>query len=118
MNIDPIEVLPPRQRGLRGRLAESRTLGVLYLLLSERKGALGASLLAGFVLIAIFARQLAPYDPNELHLDAQLAPPSAQYLFGGGRAGPRHPQPHALRCARSVGGRPGGRRRWLPYSAS
>lgn len=42
----------------------------------------GASLLFMFVVIAIFGRQLAPYDPNQQDLLGLLAPPSAAHWFG------------------------------------
>jgi len=38
--------------------------------------------MALFVLVAYLGPLIAPYDPIELHLDAQLKPPSAQYLLG------------------------------------
>jgi peptide/nickel transport system permease protein len=42
-------------------------------------GTIGLCVLA---LLAIASPVLAPYDPNELHLDAQLASPSGAYWFG------------------------------------
>ena len=35
-----------------------------------------------FYLIAAFAPWIAPHDPNELHLEDKLAPPSSKYLLG------------------------------------
>jgi peptide/nickel transport system permease protein len=35
-----------------------------------------------FVIVAIFAPQLAPYEPDALDLDSLLAPPSREHLFG------------------------------------
>lgn len=43
---------------------------------------LGATLLAGFAAVAVFAPWLAPYDPNAQDLFAMLEPPSAAHLFG------------------------------------
>jgi peptide/nickel transport system permease protein len=42
----------------------------------------GAVLLALIVLMAAFARWLAPYDPAEQDIIARLQPPDAQYLLG------------------------------------
>jgi peptide/nickel transport system permease protein len=71
-----------RMRRLSLRLTESPTLGVIMRLLSSRKGAVGTACLVVFIGGAVIGPPLAPYDPNELHLRAQLAAPSALYLFG------------------------------------
>jgi peptide/nickel transport system permease protein len=63
-------------------------LGALGLrLLRSRKGAFGLSVLLLLILVALFAPQIAPYDPNELHLPDQLAAPSSRYLFGTDEVG-------------------------------
>lgn len=41
-----------------------------------------AALLAGLLLAAVFARQLAPYDPLRMALGEVLQPPSARHWFG------------------------------------
>jgi peptide/nickel transport system permease protein len=64
-----------------------RREGVLRRLVSSRKGAFGLTVLSVLVVVAAFAPQLAPYDPNELHLRDQLAAPSAQYWFGADEVG-------------------------------
>jgi peptide/nickel transport system permease protein len=56
-------------------------------MLRSRKGAFGLSVLLLLILVALFAPQIAPYDPNELHLPDQLAAPSARYLFGTDEVG-------------------------------
>lgn len=48
---------------------------------------LGASLLAVFVLLALFGQAIAPYDPNAQDLFAMLEPPSAAHLLGTDNVG-------------------------------
>jgi peptide/nickel transport system permease protein len=62
--------------------AAPRSTTVLRRLFGERKGAAGAVCLALFILIAVAGPLVAPYNPIELHLDAQLAPPSARFWWG------------------------------------
>lgn len=45
-------------------------------------GAVGFLLLAAMVLVAIFADQIAPYDPLLLKVDERLQPPSLAHPFG------------------------------------
>ncbi|MCT4564466.1 MAG: ABC transporter permease [Maledivibacter sp.] len=59
----------------------------LKLLSKNKVGALGFIIFLFFVLIAIFAEQIAPYDPMEIlfHPDGgvkRLLPPSAEHLLG------------------------------------
>jgi peptide/nickel transport system permease protein len=63
-------------------LAEHPSIAVLRRLMRGRKGAVGTICLFLFVLVAVFGPWLVPYDPIELHLDAQLAPPSARFWWG------------------------------------
>ncbi|HLZ27326.1 MAG TPA: ABC transporter permease [Chloroflexota bacterium] len=56
-------------------------------LLRTRKGAFGFGVLLILVLVALFAPLLAPYSPNEIHLQDQLVGPSGQYLFGTDEVG-------------------------------
>ncbi len=70
-------------RDMRRRwTADRQHLAVLARLLRNRKGAIGTISLLSLALLAIASPLVAPYDPNELHLDAQLAPPSTTYWFG------------------------------------
>jgi peptide/nickel transport system permease protein len=48
----------------------------------QPKAAVGVIVMALFILVAYLGPLIAPYDPVELHLNAQLAPPSATYLLG------------------------------------
>jgi peptide/nickel transport system permease protein len=56
-------------------------------LLRNQKGAFGLAVLLVLVVVALFAPQLAPYGPNEIHAGAQLVAPSAEYLFGTDEVG-------------------------------
>jgi peptide/nickel transport system permease protein len=56
-------------------------------LLRSPKGAFGVVVLIVLVVVAIFAPQLAPYPPNEIHVRDQLVPPSREYLFGTDEVG-------------------------------
>src|SRR3990172_747045 len=55
---------------------------VLRRLMRERKGAVGTVCMLLFILVAIVGPRVPPYNPIELHLDAQLAPPSARFWWG------------------------------------
>jgi peptide/nickel transport system permease protein len=57
-------------------------LAVLRRLLRHRKGAVGTVVLLVLCLMGLFGQQLAPYDPNEIHIESQLAPPSPAYVLG------------------------------------
>lgn len=70
----------PRASALR--LPQSQTLDILKRLMGEPKGALGTLCIVLFIFIAFVGPSFAPYDPVELHLQTQLAPPSAQYWLG------------------------------------
>lgn len=48
---------------------------------------LGACLLAGFAVLAMFGPVIAPYDPNAQDLFAMLEPPSAAHLLGTDNTG-------------------------------
>jgi peptide/nickel transport system permease protein len=67
--------LRPRSDGLARRLIRSP------------KGRFGLIVLVVLILVALFAPLLAPYNPNDVHLLDQLAPPSRQYLFGTDEVG-------------------------------
>jgi peptide/nickel transport system permease protein len=63
------------------------TWSFLRRLLSSPIAAFGAIVLVGFVVMALFAPQLAPFDPSAPNLRARLAPPSwafghEQHFFG------------------------------------
>ncbi|WP_274651968.1 ABC transporter permease [Paenibacillus humicola] len=45
-------------------------------------GALGAFIILALVLTAVFAHQIAPYDPNAQDYNHILEPPGASHLFG------------------------------------
>ncbi|MSP14915.1 MAG: ABC transporter permease [Chloroflexi bacterium] len=72
---------------MRSRLAKSERLAVFRRLLRNPKGALGTAFLAFVILIAIFSPWIAPYNPVELHLRDQFAPPSTKYFFGADELG-------------------------------
>ncbi|MCA0919070.1 ABC transporter permease [Pseudooceanicola nanhaiensis] len=58
-------------------------------LLADRAASIGAALILGLILVAIFAPVLAPYpgDVTAFHLTERLQPPSADHLFGTDRMG-------------------------------
>ena len=62
--------------------SENQVVLVGRRLLRHRKGMIGAVCLLLLIVLAIGAPVFAPYDPNELHLLDQLAPPSSTYWFG------------------------------------
>ncbi len=70
-----------RRRSVRW-IDENQHLAVVARLFRTRKGVIGTAGLAVLTLLAIFSPFVAPYDPNLLHLEAQLAPPSSTFWFG------------------------------------
>jgi ABC-type dipeptide/oligopeptide/nickel transport system permease subunit len=73
----------PDSRAAVGRPAAA----ILRRLMRERKGAVGTMCMLLFILVAIVGPRVAPYNPIELHLDAQLAPPSARFWWGADELG-------------------------------
>jgi ABC-type dipeptide/oligopeptide/nickel transport system permease subunit len=74
----PSPVLP--SAGARERQAQ--WIEATKRLLKNRKGALGTAILLLLVIVAAAGPLLMPFDPDELHLLDQLAPPSPTYWFG------------------------------------
>lgn len=88
--LSPVTSNPPRSpvtphAGDGGRQAE--WIEAVKRLIKNRKGALGALILLLLVVLAAAGRLLMPFDPNELHLVDQLAPPSPTYWFGADELG-------------------------------
>ncbi|WP_273002454.1 ABC transporter permease [Acetomicrobium hydrogeniformans] len=54
----------------------------LYLWRQNKLAMVGTVLVAFFILIAIFAPLIAPYDPIEVDLSGTLLPPSSEHIFG------------------------------------
>lgn len=54
----------------------------LYLWRQNKLAMVGTVLVAFFILIAIFAPLIAPYDPIEVDLSRTLLPPSSEHIFG------------------------------------
>lgn len=69
-------IAPRRPAAGRGAIT------VLRRLFRNRKGVFGTIVLAALVLAAVLCPYLSPYDPAEVHLTAQLAPPSSTYRLG------------------------------------
>ncbi|HLH73288.1 MAG TPA: ABC transporter permease [Chloroflexota bacterium] len=83
MSGDALKLTVAGSEGTRfGGVTESGIVAVLHRLIRTRKGAAGLTILLLLLIVALFAPYLARYNPNENHLAAQLAPPSAIYWFG------------------------------------
>lgn len=54
----------------------------LYLWRQNRLAMIGTILVAFFIVIAIFAPAIAPYDPIEINISSSLLPPSSDHIFG------------------------------------
>ena len=79
---------PPVALGGASTLAgKPRSDNIAQRLIRSPKGRFGLGVLVTLVLVALFAPLLAPYNPNDIHLLDQLAPPSRQYLFGTDEVG-------------------------------
>jgi peptide/nickel transport system permease protein len=75
--------LAPRSVG-RARL---RRRGLMLRMAGNERVVVGCAVLLAVVLVAIFAGQLAPYEPNAQILTARLGPPSSAHLFGSDQLG-------------------------------
>src|SRR6478736_4966039 len=71
MSITP---LTPRSRGAR--------LGASFAMFRNTKSVTGLAILAVFVVVAVFADQLAPFSPTQIDATARLQPPSGTHWFG------------------------------------
>ncbi len=69
------------------RLVKSYKTGMLRRVLSSFSGTLGLVLIVVIVIIAIFAPQLAPYNPTRIDVTNRLAGPSAKHPFGTDQLG-------------------------------
>ena len=70
------------KRKFRRTLSENKTIAVIIRLWKNPKGSFGMIVLLLLVGVAIFANQISPFDPIELHLKDKLQPPSTTYWFG------------------------------------
>src|SRR5215470_16721125 len=64
-----------------------RRRGLLLRLAGNERVVVGCAILIATFCVAIFAGQLAPYDPNAQILANRLAPPSSTHLFGSDQLG-------------------------------
>lgn len=58
-----------------------------YLINDNRIGLLGALILVGFSLVALFPALFAPHDPLEMVMEAALSPPTIEFPMGTDRFG-------------------------------
>ncbi|MBX3529585.1 MAG: ABC transporter permease [Rhizobiaceae bacterium] len=69
-------------RAEMARARRRRTTQFVVRLLRHPSFAIGAAILLVFVVVAVFAPLIAPYDPNKNSYRFVLYPPSAEFLFG------------------------------------
>ena len=73
-----------------GQVANLRTssfMNVLSKLIHDPMGAFGLLIVISFLIVAIFADVLAPYDPNKIDIINKLQGPSLQHLVGTDQLG-------------------------------
>ena len=86
-----------------------RLMKRVALLRESPVGMIGAALVLLWILVAIFAPLISPYDPNDNFVDDYGNwGPSALYLAGPRQPGSRHPFPHHLGLAHRPDGRADG----------
>jgi len=68
-------------------LRTSRITNVISKLIHDPMGAVGLLIVISFLLVAIFAGVLAPYDPNKIDILNKLQGPSLQHLVGTDQLG-------------------------------
>ncbi|MFZ4806436.1 MAG: ABC transporter permease [Hyphomicrobiaceae bacterium] len=59
-----------------------RPSAILMFIRQQPLGVIGFVIIAMYVAFAVFARQIAPYDPEEIDFAVMLGAPSAEHLFG------------------------------------
>jgi peptide/nickel transport system permease protein len=69
-------------RAEMSRARRRRTVQFARRLLGHPSFAIGGLILAAFVIIAVFAPLIAPYDPNKNNYRFVMMPPSADFWFG------------------------------------
>ncbi|MFN8524613.1 MAG: ABC transporter permease [Chloroflexota bacterium] len=70
-----------------GSVGASVVVRTVRSLLRTRKGMLGSAFIVCLLLVALIGPRFVPYDPNEVHVADQLAPPSAAYALGADELG-------------------------------
>ena len=60
---------------------------LIYRLFQDPMGAVGLIIVISFLMIAIFADFIAPYDPSKINILNKLQGPSADHLFGTDQLG-------------------------------
>ena len=68
-------------------LRTSSIINVISKLIHDPMGAVGLLIVVSFLLVAIFAGVLAPYDPNKIDILNKLQGPSLQHLVGTDQLG-------------------------------
>ncbi|NRG45840.1 ABC transporter permease [Bacillus sp. CRN 9] len=61
---------------------ESQLKNLLAILFNNKAATIGAMIIIFYLLMALFAPLLAPYDPYEINLDNKFIPPSADHWMG------------------------------------
>ena len=64
-----------------------RSVKLIYQLFQDPMGAVGLLIVISFLIIAIFADFIAPYDPSKINILNKLQGPSADHLFGTDQLG-------------------------------
>ena len=65
----------------------SNSVSVIRKLIRDPMGAVGLLIVLSFLLIAIFADLIAPYDPNKIDILNKLQGPSLNHLVGTDQLG-------------------------------
>ena len=81
------EAAIPLAAAEEARLARSRVKRLLSLIRHQPLGTLGLVIVVGFVICAIFAEWIAPYDPQKIGVDVLQAGPTWTHPFGTDRLG-------------------------------
>ena len=79
--IEPTDVVESQQQDRPSTRRRLLGDGVLGMILANRKATIGAAILIFFILVAIFAPAIAPYDPDEFVARPHQAP-SSEFWFG------------------------------------
>ena len=64
-----------------------RSVKLIYRLFQDPMGAVGLLIVISFLIIAIFADFIAPYDPSKINILNKLQGPSSDHLFGTDQLG-------------------------------
>tara|TARA_B100001057_G_C22735695_1_gene905719 strand:+ start:373 stop:1260 length:888 start_codon:yes stop_codon:yes gene_type:complete len=79
--------MPSDQQSELQNFSDAPSAKIFYRLLKDPMGVVGLLIVLSFIVVAIFADFLAPYDPSKIDILNKLQGPSAEHFFGTDQLG-------------------------------